>query len=154
MNLIKPALVFVALTSAASCAKRMPTPLAAPETPAPVVDTSRRAALRLLRAELEIDATRRRVRLPADAHIRLAPKGASAYTFRCAYYEYVPAASWPWVYTAAGTVDLGARRVTLTALVAETSQGPVPTPAVSVEPGVDGAEGPARPVPGAEGLGM
>ena len=141
MRYLEPALIFVALTAAVSCAKRLPPPLAAPETPAPYVDTERQAALALLRGRLEVQSARRRVRLPADAHIRLTAAGARTYAFRCAFYAYVPAASWPWVYQAAGEVDLAARRVTLTALVAEPALGPAPAP-------------PARPVERSEGPGM
>ncbi len=134
MRFLKPALLFVAVATAVSCAKRPIGPIALPETPAPSVDTDRRAALALLRAQLEVQTPRRRVRLPGDAHIRLVAAGSRTYTFSCRYYEYVPASSLALVYEAAGTVDLRAGRVTLTALEAEAAASPAPTPSSDARP--------------------
>ena len=135
MRYLAPALVFVALTGGVACAKRPLAPMAAPEPQPTAQDTSRQAALALLRAELEVQTARRRVRLPGDARIVLTAAGAGRFTFRTAYYAYVPASSLPWVYQAAGRIDLQARKVTLTALVAEAEAQPsasaAPLPAVA-----------------------
>lgn len=128
MRFIKPALLFVAVATAVSCAKRPIHPIALPETPAPSVDTDRRAALALLRTRLEVQTPRSRVRLPADAQIRLTAVGARTFTFSCRYFEYVPASSLPWVYEAAGRVDLRAGQVSLDSLDAEAADTPSPSP--------------------------
>lgn len=133
MRFLKPALLLLAITSAVSCARHPIGPIPVPEAPTPSADADRRAALALLRARLEVQTPRRRVRLPGDALIRLLDAGARTYTFSCRYYEYVPASTLPWVYEAAGTVDLRTRRVTLGSLVAEAGAmpSPAPTPAGS-----------------------
>lgn len=147
MRFVKPALVFVALATAVSCAKRPLAPIATPLTPTPAAEADRRAALALLRASLEVRTPRSRVRLPADGHIRLAGEGAGRYRFATPLYEYVPASTLPWIYQATGEVDVRAGKVTVAAMVAEPTPAPTVLPSTGATPVVGPVATPLEPMP-------